>query len=328
MGSLFEGLIRSGEFVLAAGATFEATVVTNNSIRVKDGELLMQGRHVKLDPGAYVDLAIENGEQGLMRHDLIVARYTKNAETGIEECSLVVIKGTAVEGGPVDPEHMTGDINAAGALQNDLPLYRVPISGLNVGELEQLFEPQASLFDALLRRAGGTMYGDIDMAGHKVTGLGAPTAPGDAVPMSHAAPAGFGLGGEGAYVSDLDTLTKTGVYTSTSSAVGNPFTGWGGIVVVLAAKTGVTQTMYCNGANGTRATRHMFKDSGKTTFEPWEYENPRMAPNTEYRTTDRYNGKPVYKKLGTNGDILWRVADETAWRLQTSADYVAAATVE
>lgn len=153
MGSLFEALIRGGQFVMNTGANFAATVVSNNQIRVNDGELLMQGRHVKLNPGAFVDLVIENGSQGYQRNDLIVARYTKNTKDGVEDCSLVVLKGTAVESEPVDPEYVTGNINAEGATLHEFPLYRVPLSGLNVGELEALFEPQASLFEALRETA-------------------------------------------------------------------------------------------------------------------------------------------------------------------------------
>lgn len=146
-GSLFEALIRSGQFVMDAGAKFAASIVSNNQIRVGDGELMMQGRHVKLTPGAYVDLTIENGTQGYLRKDLIVARYTKNADTGIEECSLVVIKGTPAESNPADPEYTTGIINADGALQHDFPLYKVNLSGLSIEGLTALFEPQKSLFD-------------------------------------------------------------------------------------------------------------------------------------------------------------------------------------
>lgn len=32
-------------------------------------------------------------------------------------------------------------------------------------------------------------------------------------------------------------------------------------------------------------------------WQPWEYVTPPMALNTEYRTTERYMGKPVYAKL-------------------------------
>ena len=146
-GSLIEALIRGGQFVMEAGAIFAASIVSNNQIRVSDGELLMQGRHIKLTPGAYVDLTIENGAQGYLRNDLIVARYTRNPDNGIEECSLVVLKGTPVESNPSDPEYTTGNLNADGALQHDFPLYRVPLNGLNVGNLVALFKPQKSIYD-------------------------------------------------------------------------------------------------------------------------------------------------------------------------------------
>ena len=129
-GSFHESLIGSGQFVLDAGAKFSASIVTNNQIRVNDGELMMQGRYAKMTPGAYVDLAIDNGTQGYLRNDLVVARYTKNSSTGIEECSLVVIKGTPKTSNPVDPEYTTGTINVNGALVNDFPLYRASLSGI------------------------------------------------------------------------------------------------------------------------------------------------------------------------------------------------------
>ena len=146
-GSFHEAFIRSGQFVLDVGAKFSASIVTNNQIRVNDGEIMMQGRYVKLTPGAYVDLTIENGAQGYLRHDLVVARYTKNADTGIEECNLVVIKGTPAETNPADPEYTTGIINANGALQNDLPLYRVSLSGLVLEGLTALFETEKSIYE-------------------------------------------------------------------------------------------------------------------------------------------------------------------------------------
>ena len=33
------------------------------------------------------------------------------------------------------------------------------------------------------------------------------------------------------------------------------------------------------------------------SFGPWEWVNPPLAPGVEYRTTERYLGNPVYKKL-------------------------------
>ena len=63
-------------------------------------------------------------------------------------------------------------------------------------------------------------------------------------------------------------------------------------------------------------------------WKPWEYINPPMYLGQEYRTTERYKGAVVYKMVDTNGNILWRAENETAWHLLASADYVATATVE
>lgn len=138
-GSLNAAVFGEGQFVLNRGNKFSANVVTNNQIKVLDGDILMQGRHIRMNSGSFVELTIENGAQGYYRNDLIVARYTKNSSTGVEDCNLVVIKGTATTGTASDPEYTSGDIIGGNALQNDMPLYRVPINGLNVQELVPLF---------------------------------------------------------------------------------------------------------------------------------------------------------------------------------------------
>lgn len=175
-GSLFEATIRPGQFVTGAGSQFAASVISNNQIRIADGELIMQGRHVKLDPGAYIDVTIDNGAQGYYRNDIIVARYTKNADSGIESVDFVTIKGTPAESTPSDPVYISGNINAGNALQNDMPMYRVPLDGLNVGELVPLFTVGMAIKNA---------NGDIPMSGRKVTGLGTPTADGDAASKAY-----------------------------------------------------------------------------------------------------------------------------------------------
>lgn len=137
--SLYAAILGEGEYVLNRGSKFAYTIMTNNSIRIADGDILHQGRHVRLNEGSYVDLAIENGAQGYYRNDLIVGRYTADSTSGVEEYSLVVIKGTAVTSNPVDPEYTSGDIINDHVLISDMPLYRVPLDGLNVQELVPLF---------------------------------------------------------------------------------------------------------------------------------------------------------------------------------------------
>lgn len=292
-GSLYESLIRSGQFVLDAGAKFSASIITNNQIRVNDGELMMQGRYVKLTPGAYVDLTIDNGTQGYSRNDLIVARYTRNAGSGIEECSLVVLKGEPAKSSPSDPEYTTGNLNAEGALQHDFPLYRVSISGFVLDGLTVLFEPQESLFDYVIKNF---------------------------------APAGYGLGGLGAFLTQADNLnnvTKNGWYCWQSGLPTNAPVAWGNMIVT--SQNGHYEQTVC-----------LFEPRGcvihrtcaGSDWSEWEWVNPPMITGTEYRTTERYQNAAVYKKINANGDVLWRKDGETSWHLLSSASYVAAATVE
>lgn len=138
-GSFNTAIFGTGQYVLDIGNKFAASVVSNNKITIADGDLLMQGRHVRLAEGTTVDLTITNGTQGKKRNDLIVARYTKDAVSGVEQVNLVVIQGTAVDSDPVDPAYTSGDIINDHDLLNDMPLYRVPLDGLNVGTPVALF---------------------------------------------------------------------------------------------------------------------------------------------------------------------------------------------
>ena len=139
-GSFNAAMLGEGQFVLERGNKFASTIISNNVVRIKDGDILMQGRHIRLDEGTYIDLDFENGQQGYKRNDLIVVRYTKDESSGVEETNLVVIKGTPTDGEPSDPEITEGDIINDHVLINEMKLYRVPLDGLNIQELVCLFE--------------------------------------------------------------------------------------------------------------------------------------------------------------------------------------------
>lgn len=139
-GSFNAAVFGEANYVLNRGRKFAATVISNNSIRIADGDIAMQGRHIRLNEGTHVDLTIANGTQGRVRNDLIVARYTKDSVSGVEDCNLVVIKGTATTGTATDPGYTSGDIINDHVLTADMPLYRVPLNGLNVQTPVALFE--------------------------------------------------------------------------------------------------------------------------------------------------------------------------------------------
>jgi len=144
-GSMNAAIFGEGQYVLNRGSKLKATVISNNSIRIADGDLLMQGRHIRLNEGTYVDLAIENGAQGNKRNDLIVAQYTKDSSSGVEDCNLVVIKGTATTGTAADPSWTSDDILNDHVLKAEMPLYRVRLNGLNIEKVEQLYS-MATIF--------------------------------------------------------------------------------------------------------------------------------------------------------------------------------------
>ena len=138
-GSFNAALLGNGDFVLDRGSKFASTIITNNIVRIKDGDIVMQGRHIRLNEELYIDLDFDNGSQGLKRNDLIVVRYEKNAETGIETAKLTVVKGNPVAVNPTDPEYIEGDILNEHALRHDMLLYRVCFDGINMQSVAPLF---------------------------------------------------------------------------------------------------------------------------------------------------------------------------------------------
>lgn len=148
VGSFNVALFGGGQYILNRGQKFAATIETNNKLRIHDGDLIMQGRHVRINEGDVVDLTIENGATDYNRNDLVVARYTKNASSGVEAVNLVVVKGTPVIGATEDPTYTAGDIVNDGAILNDMPLYRVEINGLSIAKVTLLAEEAPSI-DAL-----------------------------------------------------------------------------------------------------------------------------------------------------------------------------------
>lgn len=140
-GSLYAGIFGVGNYVLNRGSKLAATVVTSNKISIADGDIILQGRHIRLNVGSTVSLTISSGSQGYYRNDLIVARYSRNSSTGIEQANLVVVKGTATTGTPSDPTtYESDDLLNDNAATVDFPLYRIPISGITVGTPVRLFE--------------------------------------------------------------------------------------------------------------------------------------------------------------------------------------------
>ncbi len=148
------GVVGTGSYVLKVGKRLSAAMQDANTLRISDGDLMMQGVHATIEAGTHEDLGIHNGTQGKKRNDLVVARYERLAgEPKTESVTLKVIKGAPAVGAAADPAHVEGNI-LEGDLVSEMPLYRIPIDGLNVGAPVPLFENAAPI-DEVDARTGG-----------------------------------------------------------------------------------------------------------------------------------------------------------------------------
>lgn len=133
------GIMGEGSYVLQTGMRLAAEVSSNNEIKIRDGVLMHQGCTASIKKNTYDSLTIINGSQGMKRIDLIVARYEKNQDNGIESIDLKVIQGTPAESNPAAPQYTEGDIQA-GDYVADMPMYQVIIEGLNITEVKKMFK--------------------------------------------------------------------------------------------------------------------------------------------------------------------------------------------
>ena len=117
-----------------------------------------------------------------------------------------------------------------------------------------------------------------------------------------AAPSGYGWGETSTSYNppygDPDSVDRTCVFSCSQGNI--PRGGvWRGVAQFQNANNG--QMVVRSYTNGEGVVARRYKINGE--WKPWEYENPWMTPGTEYRTTELWNGKPVYIKLINYGKL-------------------------
>ena len=135
------------------------------------------------------------------------------------------------------------------------------------------------------------------------------------------APAGFGLGTTGkvktiSALSDLDTIVSNGWYTIYSPEV---------LYLSGVAFHSITLevSMY-NTAQGYQIVRFLGNNivckraMYSSEWREWEFDNPPMETGVEYRTTERYMGKPVYIKMVNLGNLPNSTIKDIAYHGSTS----------
>lgn len=152
--------------------TLGAVIENNNTISITPGHFIMQGRYVRLTEAA--SLTIENGTQAKYRKDLIVARYSRNVSTGVEDVVLAVIKGTeaSAEEDAAVPEATYGSIYDGAT--HEMALFAVNISGLTISSID-------FLYNSMGQPMWKNPTGELNMYKKKIYNLATPTADADAV---------------------------------------------------------------------------------------------------------------------------------------------------
>lgn len=120
----------------------------------------------------------------------------------------------------------------------------------------------------------------------------------------NAAPGGFGWGGNAVSQPNksLDDAKETGLYLCGPNYIGAPsgqeYIGYGTVLSIKRSDDSVIQVYWTDTTSLIAGTPlNLVRKFDGTKWYPWEWVNPPMELGVEYRTTERYLGKPVYVKV-------------------------------
>ena len=154
---IIEGTVGQGSYILTSGENLEPELASNNMLKIRGGMMSHHGNISCVDLNTYDEVTLTNGSQGVKRIDLIVNRYTRNDETGLEKNEWVVIIGTPDASNPKVPQHTIGNLQN-GDLIDDCPVFEVHYDGINVTEVKKLLPVMSNL--ELLNGNKISGYGD------------------------------------------------------------------------------------------------------------------------------------------------------------------------
>ena len=147
--ALFGSILGQGTYILNYGENLDAELVTNTRIKAKSG-MMMHKTNVSYVK-AYDEIDLQPGTQGMKRIDLVVNRYEKIKETGVEKNTWVAIMGVPVAEEPVAPAYIVGDI-LNGDLIDDCPVYEVEFDGINIVEIRKILTVVSDDISGLMKQ--------------------------------------------------------------------------------------------------------------------------------------------------------------------------------
>lgn len=169
---IIEGTVGQGSYILTSGENLEPELASNNMLKIRGGMMSHHGNVSCVELNTYDEVTLTNGSQGMKRIDLVVNRYTRNDETGLEKNEWIVIIGTPDASSPKVPQHTIGNLQN-GDLIDDCPVFEVHYDGINVTEVKKLL-PVMSNLDLLNGKLQDTGWVDVKMGNGIVTDTQAP----------------------------------------------------------------------------------------------------------------------------------------------------------
>lgn len=179
------------------------------------------------------------------------------------------------------------------------------INSVLIAKLNEIFVAGGQLNEGLI------MTGPINMNLNKLFGLADPENDSDAVSLGYAkknyAPSNYGYGGTMQYVSadteaeletKLDTILDTlGARQAKQISVNCPEINPYIAICTLRKTSDGYATLEYVGFNPDSNVCVVRKSKFDNVWKPAEYENPALVAGKKYRTTERYNNKPVFAQL-------------------------------
>ena len=107
-----QGIFGTQNYILNVGNKLAVEANGTSTVKIKDGEGVIQGVHFRVEPGTNTNVTLTLPSSGNHREDYLVVRYTKNSVSGVEAVTAEILQGTAVPTSmdTVPPTPTDGDI--------------------------------------------------------------------------------------------------------------------------------------------------------------------------------------------------------------------------
>lgn len=217
-----------------------APSITGTTLSIASGVLVHHGCVMQVDYGTTDTVTLAAGTAGYYRKDRVVARWTQDNSTGVENVEWVVIQGTPATNASqaVLPSYNSGNMQE-GALIDDCPVFNISFSGTtptvskainslptaaNTEQIQSVLNDALKVItasvlsgDQILSRGDNTIsFGVTPPSGYSVAGVVGVQTTGTGVSNLRLRAFGISTSGEG-YVKIVNEQTSTAELTPTIS---------------------------------------------------------------------------------------------------------------